>query len=65
MIEQEEERHWKQFWRVTLKNDLGQWISRPFREAVALLSSFSLINLHKLNGHISMHPLVHAWAQDR
>lgn len=46
-------------------NNSARWISRPFKEAIALLSSFSLINVDGGNGQISMHPLVHAWAQDR
>ena len=41
------------------------WDSQSFREAVSLLSSFSLISYDALSEQISMHPLVHTWARDR
>ena len=66
MIKQKEQRQREILRRITpLDNDSGQWNLRPFKEAIALLSSFSLINVDDVNGHISMHPLVHSWAQDR
>ena len=37
----------------------------PVREAITLLSSFSLISIDEVNNRLSMHPLVHAWARDR
>lgn len=45
--------------------DSTEWNPKPFREAIALLSSFSLISVDGLKDHISLHPLVHTWAQDR
>jgi hypothetical protein len=41
-----------------------QWEPQPFRKALSILSSFSLINRDK-NGLMSIHPLVHTWARDR
>jgi tetratricopeptide (TPR) repeat protein len=41
-----------------------QWDPQPFRKALSILSSFSLINRDK-NGLVSIHPLVHTWARDR
>ena len=35
------------------------------REAVVLLSSFSLIKIDEMGCRMSMHPLVHVWARDR
>ena len=37
----------------------------PFRQAISLLSSFSLIKIEEKDDCISMHPLVHKWARDR
>lgn len=45
--------------------DSTTWNPKPFREAIALLSSFSLISVDGVKRHISLHPLVHTWAQDR
>lgn len=41
------------------------WDPRSTREALVLLSSFSLISIDEVNHQFSMHPLVHAWAGDR
>jgi tetratricopeptide (TPR) repeat protein len=41
-----------------------QWDPQPFRKALSILSSFSLINRDK-NGLVSIHPLVHTWTRDR
>ena len=45
--------------------DSTTWNPKPFREAIAILSNFSLISVDGMKGHISLHPLVHTWAQDR
>lgn len=42
-----------------------KWNPRPFREAVALLSSYSLIHIDGMENKISLHPLVHVWIRDR
>jgi tetratricopeptide (TPR) repeat protein len=59
----------------TLSNLLGllcrsgslDWDPCPFREAVGLLSAYSLVSIHQADNHklFSMHPLVHAWSRDR
>lgn len=41
------------------------WNSQPFREAIGLLSSYSLIHIDGTENHISLHPLVHTWIRDR
>lgn len=41
------------------------WNPQPFREAISLLSSFSLIHIEGTENHISLHPLVHTWIRDR
>lgn len=41
------------------------WNSEPFREAIGLLSSYSLIHIDGSENHISLHPLVHTWVRDR
>lgn len=41
------------------------WNSEPFREAIGLLSSYSLIHIDGTENHISLHPLVHTWIRDR
>jgi tetratricopeptide (TPR) repeat protein len=47
-----------------LRQQSGTWDSRRIRNAVSLLSSFSLISRDK-SGLVSIHPLVHTWARDR
>ncbi|KAK3170216.1 hypothetical protein OEA41_009602 [Lepraria neglecta] len=42
----------------------SEWDVSPFRAAVSILLSFSLINLNK-DRLISLHPLVHRWTRDR
>ncbi len=49
---------------IVLRQRSSEWNVYPFREAVSLLASFSLINLDK-NQMISIHPLVHTWVRDR
>ncbi|KAI9764687.1 MAG: hypothetical protein M1839_005787 [Geoglossum umbratile] len=44
---------------------LQDWDPRPFRQAIALLSSFSLVTIDDAEDRISIHPLVHAWARHR
>jgi len=51
--------------RVLCQDYTGDWDPLPVREAVLLLSSFSLININDSSRHISLHPLVHAWIRDR
>lgn len=41
------------------------WDPQPFREAISLLSSFSLIHIDGTENLISLHPLVHTWIRDR
>ncbi len=40
------------------------WDPLPFREAVSLLSSFSLVSYAKGESGLVLHPLIHAWARD-
>lgn len=40
------------------------WNPLPFREAVCLLYSFSLISYAKAESDILLHPLINAWARD-
>lgn len=42
-----------------------QWNPQLFRQAIALLSSYSLIHIDGTENEISLHPLVHAWIRDR
>ena len=42
----------------------GSWDPLPFREALHLLSNFSLIRLSESGDRISLHPLVHSWIRD-
>ena len=51
--------------RVLVVDDHGQWNAYPFRQAINLLSSFSLISIDGEDNVISIHPLVHTWARDR
>src|SRR5205085_12158012 len=46
-------------------DDSRDWDPTPIREAVMLLSSWSLLSIDGVKHHISMHPLVHTWARDR
>jgi tetratricopeptide (TPR) repeat protein len=50
--------------RLLLRQQSTQWDPQPFRKALSILSSFSLISWDK-NGLVSIHPLVHIWARDR
>ncbi len=43
----------------------GKWDMRHYRQAVRLLSSYSLLSVNRLSGSLSMHRLVHGWAFDR
>lgn len=36
-----------------------------FKQLISILSSFSFMSTDQISGHISMHPMVHAWARDR
>jgi tetratricopeptide (TPR) repeat protein len=49
---------------LLLRQQPTQWDPQPFRKALSILSSFSLISWDK-NGLVSIHPLVHTWARDR
>ena len=51
--------------RVLCQDYAGDWDPLPVREAVLLLSSFSLIHINDSSHRISLHPLVHAWIRDR
>ena len=55
----------KSFMFIPWDGDSTEWNPQPFREAIALLSSFSLVSVDGAKRHISLHPLVHTWAQDR
>jgi len=48
-----------------LCEDIFEWDPYHVREAVTLLSSFSLIKVDGSTNNVSMHPLVHTWACDR
>jgi len=50
---------------VLCQDYAGDWDPLPVREAVLLLSSFSLIHINDSSHRISLHPLVHAWIRDR
>lgn len=58
---------WIQSHRLSIFNSIcsEQWNPQPFREAIALLSSYSLIHIDGSENHISLHPLVHTWIKDR
>lgn len=51
--------------RMLYEMNPDDWDPYPVREAITLLSSFSLISIDEVNNRLSMHPLVHAWARDR
>ena len=40
------------------------WESLGFKEAIQLLSSYSLIHVSEVESRISLHPLVHSWIRD-
>ena len=48
-----------------LYNDDLEWDTYRFRQAIAILSSFSLIITDLATDSYSMHPMVHFWARDR
>ena len=50
--------------RMLRSDHSSKWDPSLARNAIVLLSSFSLVNLDEMN-RISMHPLVHSWARDR
>ncbi|RDL41952.1 Uncharacterized protein BP5553_01931 [Venustampulla echinocandica] len=57
---------WKASYQVDwFYEDDSEWDPYHIREAIALLSSFSLIQVDGLTNNVSIHPLVHAWARDR
>ena len=43
---------------------LSDWDSLGFKEAIQLLSSYSLIHVSGVENRISLHPLVHSWIRD-
>ena len=48
-----------------LKEDREEsWDPLPFREAVDLLATYSLVQINGNHTHISLHPLVHSWIRD-
>ena len=49
---------------IILRQTSQEWDVYPFRAAVSLLLTFSLISRDK-DDLISLHPLVHTWARDR
>lgn len=51
--------------RLLCEDSGGDWDPVPTREAVYLLSSFSLVRVNESSNHISIHPLVHTWIRDR
>ena len=51
--------------RWLYEESCSEWNPYLLREAIMLLSSFSLIKVDSSVQSISMHPLVHAWAFDR
>lgn len=56
----------KTYIRPILNQDCSEkWNSQPFREAIRLLSSYSLIHIDGTENQISLHPLVHTWIRDR
>ena len=48
-----------------LRHDCQEWDAYRFRQAIAILSSFSLIFKDVATDSYSMHPMVHFWARDR
>lgn len=52
-----------EFLRECFEGEVEQWNDCRYAEAVSLLASFSLIS--RSDSGIFMHPLVHAWANDR
>ena len=50
--------------RMLCQNRPETWDPLPFREAVYLLASYSLIRLNGVNHRIYLHPLVHSWIRD-
>lgn len=54
---------WRSITLQTLREDRPpEWDPFPFRQAVSLLSSYSLIQWSDLR--VSLHPLVHSWIRD-
>lgn len=58
---------WSRLYQLHMLYEMNSddWDPRPTREALVLLSSFSLINIDEMDNRLSMHPLVHAWASDQ
>ena len=50
--------------RIIGEHQPSDWDPIPFREALQLLSSYSLIHHSGLEDRISLHPLVHSWIRD-
>lgn len=50
--------------RMVREHRFENWDPLPFREAIQLLSSYSLIRVSGSNNRISLHPLVHSWIRD-
>lgn len=50
---------------ILTQDSSEKWNPQPFREAIALLSSYSLIHIDGMENKISLHPLVHTWIKDR
>ncbi len=50
--------------RMYERSATQSWDPLPFREAVSLLSSFSLVSYAKGESGLVLHPLIHAWARD-
>ncbi|KAL8949254.1 MAG: hypothetical protein Q9222_004628 [Ikaeria aurantiellina] len=46
------------------RKEASGWDSLAFKEAMRLLSRYSLIQIHDTSGRISLHPLVHSWIRD-
>ena len=46
------------------KDRLSKWNPLCVREAIQVLSSYSLIHFSQSNRRISLHPLVHSWIRD-
>jgi hypothetical protein len=66
-IQRGEDSEWlmSQQLRVLRNSNSREWDPYLIREAMMLLSSFSLISTEVAMSNISMHPLVHTWVRDR
>jgi len=50
--------------RLFREYEHSQWDPLPLREAIHVLSSYSLIHFGQPDHRISLHPLVHSWIRD-